>query len=170
MASRATSVPSAASAAASPAPAAALTGGTRCIPQLDYLGRLARDRSEAALRPFGLRPRHLLALTRLADRAAVSQQELGVELRLDPSNLVGLLNELEVAGLISRQRAAADRRRHVVELTTRGAGVLHDVLQALRAVEQDVLRPLDQEQRALLADLLARVVGDGAPCSSPPHG
>ncbi len=45
--------------------------------------------------PGGLRPRHLIALRLLQQQGAVTQQALAETLSLDPSNVVGLLNDLE---------------------------------------------------------------------------
>jgi DNA-binding MarR family transcriptional regulator len=104
----------------------------------------------------------------LAESGATTQRDLAAAVRLDPSNLVGLLNELEAGGLVSRRRSAADRRRHIVELTGRGHAVLGEALGALRAVEDEMLGCLDRRRRDALADLLQRAIGDAIPCSIPP--
>ncbi|MEY2523512.1 MAG: hypothetical protein QOJ66_2077, partial [Ilumatobacteraceae bacterium] len=76
------------------------------IALLDHLARAGRRAAETMLEPTGLRPRHLIALTLLHDHGAASQQGLADTLSLDPSNVVGLLNELEERGLITRRRDA----------------------------------------------------------------
>ena len=58
-----------------------------------------------------MRPRHLRALGILSERGPLSQQGLGEVLSLYPSNVVGLLNELEERGLVTRRRDCADRYR-----------------------------------------------------------
>jgi DNA-binding MarR family transcriptional regulator len=135
------------------------------LPLLDYLGRMARVHSEAALVPHQLRPRHLVALAILAESGATTQQDLGAALRLDPSNLVGLLNELDTRGLVSRRRSPTDRRRHIVELTEHGHVILDEVRTAVDALEAELLGGLDRDQRATLAELLRQAVGDAIPCS-----
>ena len=121
---------------------------------LDHLARRMRLRSEAVLAPLGLRPRHLVALTLLRDRGGSTQQALASTLAMDGTNIVGLLNELEAKKLIERQRSPEDRRRHVVELTDAGAEQLAKVEVALIAVEDEVLRTLDENQRETLYSLL----------------
>lgn len=148
-------------AADAPAPAA-----RSALPLLDYLGRLARARTEATLAPRGLRPRHVVALVLLVESGPTAQQDLAAALRLDPSNLVGLLNQLDADGLVTRRRSQADRRRHIVELTRHGHAVLGDVLGALHDVEVDVLRALDPDQRDALVDLLQQAIGDVQPCAT----
>src|SRR5258708_2394227 len=102
---------------------------------LDYLARRMRLRAESALAPLGLRPRHLVALTMLRDLGSSTQQALATTLQIDRTNLVGLLNELEGAGLIERRRSSEDRRRHTVELTDAGIELLAKAEFALAAVE-----------------------------------
>jgi DNA-binding MarR family transcriptional regulator len=113
-----------------------------------------RRRAQLALEPLGLRPRHLITLTVLRDLAGSTQQDLAETLRIDRTNLVGLLNELEDAGLIERRRSPEDRRRHIVELTTAGRRKLATAEFELAAVEEDVLTALDEAQREQLFSLL----------------
>lgn len=126
----------------------------RATPLVDHLARLTRAKAEAALAPLGLRPRHLVALTVLRDQGPASQQELAGILRVDKTNLVGLLNDLETDGLIIRERSTEDRRRHTVSLTDAGIERLEAAEAELRSVEDDVLGALDQEQRDTLYELL----------------
>src|ERR1700730_8485625 len=121
---------------------------------LDHLARRMRLRAESVLAPLGLRPRHLVALTVLRGRDAITQQALSGTLEMDGTNVVGLLNELETRKLIERRRSPEDRRRHVVELTDAGAKQLAEVEVALSAVEDEVLAALDESQRETLYNLL----------------
>ena len=121
---------------------------------LDHLARLMRIRTQSALAPLGLRPRHLVALTVLRDHGSPTQQTLAAALHTDRTNLIGLLNELERDGLILRRRSSEDRRRHIVELTNKGSERLAEAESALAAVEDDVLSALDTEQRETLFSLL----------------
>jgi len=130
---------------------------------LDQLARRTRLRSELALAPLGLRPRHLVALSVLRDLEQTTQQTLAAILELDGTNVVGLLNELESEGLAIRRRDPADRRRHIVELTEHGRAKLAEAEFALAAVEDEVLGALNPEQRALLFELLREAVGISGP-------
>jgi DNA-binding MarR family transcriptional regulator len=130
---------------------------------ISHLARITQRSSEAALDPAGLRPRHLVALTLLRDNAEMTQGALGEALRLDPSNLVGLLNELEERGLLVRRRDPSDRRRHIVELSAAGGEALQQAEQALFSVQDDVLGALDEDERATLHALLLRAAGGQLP-------
>jgi DNA-binding MarR family transcriptional regulator len=121
---------------------------------LAHLARLARVRAECALAPLGLRARHLIALTVLRDHGSGTQQALAATLQIDSTNLVGLLNELESDGLITRRRSIDDRRRHIVEMTDEGARRLAEAESALAAAEDELFSALDGEQRETLYGLL----------------
>src|SRR3979490_531225 len=84
------------------------------------LGRITMHRFTEALEPFGIRPRPVAALIELRDRGELSQQSLCGQLHLDPTNLVAILNELEERGYATRRRDPEDRRRHLVEVSTKG--------------------------------------------------
>jgi DNA-binding MarR family transcriptional regulator len=133
---------------------------------ISHLARIAQRGSETALDPSGLRPRHLVALNVLRDHGATTQGALGEALRLDPSNLVGLLNELEQRGLLERRRDPGDRRRHIVELSAAGRQALLRAERALVSVQDDVLGALDEDERAALHALLLRAAGGQFPADA----
>jgi len=129
------------------------------LPLLDHLARIGRRAAETSMSPGGLRPRHLIALKMLRDSGPASQQGLADALSLDPSNVVGLLNELEKRGLITRRRDSADRRRHIVELSADGEKELACADARLSRVEDELLSALSAEERETLYRLLVRAVG-----------
>ena len=124
-----------------------------------------RVAGEAALTAAELRPRHLIAMTVLRDQGESGQADLAGTLQLDRTNLVGLLNELETAGLIERRRSPQDRRRHTVVLTPAGRERLAKVEFALMDAEGRVLGALDAEQRDALYVLLQQATAGLSTCS-----
>jgi DNA-binding MarR family transcriptional regulator len=139
--------------------------GAQSLPLLDYLARVGRRAYEATIAPGELRPRHTLALMLLSDRGPLSQQGIGDALRLDPSNVVGLLNELEERKFVTRRRDPADRRRHIVELSRAGQRQLDVTHRRMAKVEDEVLKALTPAERITLHALLIRAVGDDPePC------
>jgi|ERR1700682_1258898 len=140
----------------------------RLLPLIEHLARVGRRASEVTLEPGGLRPRHLILLKLLSEKGPASQLALADSLSLDPSNVVGLLNELEERGLVTRRRDSTDRRRHIVELSARGEEELCGAYERLRRVDDDLLSPLNAKERATLYDLLVRaVVAKTPPCDVP---
>jgi DNA-binding MarR family transcriptional regulator len=137
----------------------------RVLPLIDRLARLARRAADARFSAGSgyLRPRHVIALRLLHERGPMPQHDLGEALCLDPSNVVGLLNELEERGLITRRRDPADRRRHIVELSTDGAAELAATDVELGLIEDDLLKALSPQERVTLHALLAQAVGAASP-------
>jgi DNA-binding MarR family transcriptional regulator len=135
----------------------------RLLPLLEHLARVGRRAAETSMPPGGLRPRHLIALKLLSEQGPASQQGLADALSLDPSNVVGLLNELEERELITRRRDPADRRRHIVELSPLGEDELALAYARFSLVEDDLFGTLSAEDRATLYDLLVRAVGAKSP-------
>src|SRR5919204_4770011 len=84
------------------------------------LARVTGYRLSQALTGLEMRTNEFAVLHHLHQAGPLSQQELGGALRINPSNLVGLLDALEADGLVVRPRDPADRRRHLVGLTPAG--------------------------------------------------
>jgi DNA-binding MarR family transcriptional regulator len=126
---------------------------------INHLARVSRRGSQEALEPLGLRPLHLVALTLLRDHGSATQQALAEALRIDASNLVGLLNDLERQQLLARQRDPDDRRRHIVEISDAGRSSLQRAERKLAAVQDDVLGALNEDERDTLHALLLRAAG-----------
>ncbi len=120
-------------------------------------GQLVNMRMRAALGVTGLMPRHGHVLTQLKENGPTSQQALVEVLAVDPSVLVAILNDLERAGLATRRRDPADRRRHIVEMSRHGAAALRQIERAAAAAEQELFADLDDDERAQLHSLLSRV-------------
>ncbi len=149
----------------------AVTGSQRILPLIEYLARVGRRATDTCTSGC-LRPRQLIALKLLAEHGPMTQHAVGTALSLDPSNVVGLLNELEERGLITRRRDPADRRRHIVELSPAGAGELAQTYSQLGLVEDDLFKALTAQERGTLHDLLARAVdalspNPAGPCAAP---
>jgi DNA-binding MarR family transcriptional regulator len=135
-----------------------MLAGQQILPLIDHLARVGRRAVDSSLAGC-LRPRHLIALRLLHERGPMPQHGLGAALSLDPSNVVGLLNELEERGLVERRRDPADRRRHIVSLSAGGEQELARTYSRLGLVEDDLFSALSADERATLHALLERVVG-----------
>jgi DNA-binding MarR family transcriptional regulator len=117
-----------------------------------FAGRLGRD-----LTGSGLRWPEFAVLHHLDALGAIAQRDLALALRIRPSNLVALLDQLEDRGLIRRLPDPADRRRHRVELTGGGRRMLKRAREATARAENDLLRPLSVAERRQLRALLVRL-------------
>ena len=66
----------------------------------------------------------------------LNQRELARQLRIDPGNLVAILDSLEVDGLIARPRGEEDRRQRLVGLTAKGKQLLAKALRGTAAIDE----------------------------------
>lgn len=107
---------------------------------------------------LGMHMRHLITLSYLRDHEGAPQQELAEAFCMDANNVVLLLNELEDSDYVARHRDPADRRRHLVELTTAGRKALSKAERAQEAIEAEILGALDAQERAALWRLLTRAL------------
>jgi DNA-binding MarR family transcriptional regulator len=121
------------------------------------VGRTQQVRFSDRMRALGLRPKHFGVLNAVALSDGASQQELGGRMGLDPSGLVGAIDELEGMGLVARRRDPADRRRNVVVLTADGTATLRRARRLVGDSARELLKPLTDDEVATLVALLAKV-------------
>ena len=133
------------------------SAGSRTGFMLTILGDSFSRHIREVLAAHELQPRQLRILDLLAARGPIGQRELAELMGIDHSVLVNLLNPLEAARLIKRERDTSDRRRHVVSIATAGQRRLTQADQAFRDAEDAFFAPLTSEQREQLHGLLAQL-------------
>ena len=121
---------------------------------LKRLGFAAKEQALAAYETSGLHPYHHAVLAVLDEGSRETQREIADALGYDRGQLVGLLDELQERGLVQRKRDPADRRRHIVQLTSEGRRALAKLRALGGRVDDDFLAPLDDGERARLHALL----------------
>jgi MarR family transcriptional regulator, lower aerobic nicotinate degradation pathway regulator len=124
---------------------------------LARVGRTQAKRFALRMQSLGLRPKHFAVLNAIAIADGASQQELGGRMGLDPSGLVGAIDELERMGLVERRRNAADRRRYAVGLTANGTVTLRRARRLVSDSARELLGALDDAEVDTLVELLGRV-------------
>jgi DNA-binding MarR family transcriptional regulator len=108
------------------------------------------------LADFGLRVRSYSVLSLAASGARPTQRDLAEFLRLDPSQIVTIIDGLEELGLVARQPGNSDRRSNVIVATDKGAAVAAAARQATRAAEDEALAGLSDDERDQLRALLRK--------------
>jgi DNA-binding MarR family transcriptional regulator len=124
---------------------------------LTVLGEGFQRHIREVLAEHDLKPRQLRILDLLDDRGPIGQRELAELMGVDHSVLVGLLNPLEAARLVKRERDTIDRRRHVVTIAAAGKRRLTQADQAFRDAEDAFFAPLSADEREQLHSLLTRL-------------
>jgi DNA-binding MarR family transcriptional regulator len=121
------------------------------------LARAAGWRLGRGLADSGLRWADFAVLHHLEAQGAVAQRELASALRIQPSNIVAMLDELQGRGLLTRAPDPGDRRRHRVQLTARGLRAVTLAREAARRAEADLLAPLSPSERREFHAMLVRL-------------
>lgn len=125
-----------------------------------HLVRLAFPRAEScgqAALPDGRSPRDLAVLTVLAEQP-LSQARLGTLLGVNRTVMVSVIDGLEGAGLVRRDRDPADRRRYALCLTDAGRTALDQMNASLRGAEATLTAPLSREGHRRLNQLLRPII------------
>jgi MarR family transcriptional regulator, lower aerobic nicotinate degradation pathway regulator len=124
---------------------------------LKRLGMEAKEDSFRAYEEIGLHPYHYAILALLDEGARETQGQIAQALGYDKAQLVGLLDELEAAGLVERRRDTIDRRRHLVLMTPPGRKALERLRRLSADLDAAFLAPLDESERQQLHALLLKV-------------
>jgi DNA-binding MarR family transcriptional regulator len=90
--------------------------------------------------------------------AEVNQKSLGETLDISPPNLAVVLDRMAERGWLRRERSERDRRAHLIRLTPEGRALSRRARRLSLSSEADVLESLSAAERALLIELLHRVV------------
>jgi DNA-binding MarR family transcriptional regulator len=124
---------------------------------LSRMGWFASRRFSERLQSLGLTPRMWGALNVLAAESPISQQGLGRAIGMDPSSMVGTIDELESLGLVERRPNPSDRRAHALYMTEAGRRTLAAGRRQSKLAQEELLAPLSESERTQLHDLLLRL-------------
>jgi DNA-binding MarR family transcriptional regulator len=140
------------------------------------VGWFASRRFGERLATLGLTTRMWGLLNVLDAEEAVTQQQLGRAIGMDPSSMVSTIDELEAKGFVERRRHPTDRRAHALYLTDAGRETLGRGRVLAREAQEELLGPLSADERRQLHDLLlrmataaGRVDAQGDVTSAPPR-
>jgi DNA-binding MarR family transcriptional regulator len=127
---------------------------------LAQIGSHAAARFAERLSVLGLIPAHAGILNILDATPSLTQQALASALRMVPSQLVGLLDDMEAKDLLERRNDPEDRRRYALHLTDNGSQVLKKIGEIAREHQRSLLSALSEEERSQLKALLERIAED----------
>ncbi len=120
------------------------------------------DAERPLLADLGLSMWGYIALSHLAQAPAETQLALAQAISYDKTRLIGLLDELEGDGLITRTADPTDRRARIISLTAAGAERHAAARRAIREMEDDMLADISTAERTRLRRTLARLNDRGA--------
>lgn len=139
--------------------------GRRLGAVLTWAAENAQAVADQALEPLGLTVKHFGVMTFLRhetepdhERGSLSQQAIGERLRIDRTTMVSLIDDLERAGYVKRERNPDDRRAYVITLTAAGRRAQARAEEAVDAHALHFFGRLSEAERQELHRLLARLI------------
>ncbi|KUL54253.1 MULTISPECIES: MarR family winged helix-turn-helix transcriptional regulator [unclassified Streptomyces] len=128
--------------------------------QLLRLTRRLQRIQKRHLVPVGITPAQSRLLRTLAHYETPPRMaDLAEHLEVVPRAVTTLVDGLETGELVRRVPDPTNRRVIRIELTDAGLKALGELRRARRAAAEDILAPLDTEQRAQLGTLLNALFG-----------
>ena len=116
-----------------------------------------RSRFVALAQEFGLAPAQAIALKHLDPETGTPMSELARSLGCDNSNVTGIADRLEGAGLVERRPSPTDRRVKTLVLTAKGAEIRAAHQRRITAAPPE-FQALSDADAAVLLEILHQVV------------
>ena len=113
----------------------------------------------ALMAPFGVTPTqyNVLRILRGSHPGKLTCTEVGRRMLDRTPDVTRLLNRLERAGLVTRNRSSHDKRVVEVGITEKGLELLARMQPVVDAAQERLMRRLSPEELRLLSDLLDRL-------------
>lgn len=123
---------------------------------MDVFREMGAHRPEQLLPGWTLSLSEIYALNTLAERAPLSQQDLGAELSLEKSSVSRLVSQLERRGWLARERDPRDSRLRLLRLTAPGEAATAEIQRNMFSRHAELFASLAPgEREALLVGLTA---------------
>jgi DNA-binding MarR family transcriptional regulator len=116
------------------------------------------DRANEVIASPVLTIKHFGCLTVIADEGRLSQTGLCARMRVDRTTMVAIVDELEAAGFVKRERNPLDRRAYALLATDAGRTWLAEKRGALMVAQDELLSVLSAEERRSLVSSLQRLL------------
>ena len=130
------------------------------IDRIHKVAKHAKRLDETSSKRFGLNAGeyHTLVRLRISPEHQLPAGDLAEHLDLSTGAMTNRLDGLERDGLVTRERAATDRRSVLVTLTSKGLDTLIQAVEAAGKEETALLSVLTEPQRRQLTGLLRTLV------------
>lgn len=109
----------------------------------------------------GIRMSHHAVLCGIAEHEPLAQAELSRIVRIDPKDMVAVLNDLQARELITRARDPRDARKNALTLTPPGRALLERLEELGDEANRALLDPLTPKEGRQLTTLLHRLIETG---------
>jgi DNA-binding MarR family transcriptional regulator len=138
---------------------------------LDMAGHLIRrlhqqstqiftQRTQAA--GYDLTPVQFAAMGAIESNPATDQARVAELIGFDRATIGGVISRLENKGLVKRVVSSTDRRARELSLTAKGKKLLAALQPIVKDLQQDILAPLSDKDKARFIELAQQVVRSGS--------
>ena len=108
---------------------------------------------------FELTSVQFAALDAVAQQPGVDQASLASTISFDRATIGGVIDRLELKGLVQRVVSAQDRRARLLHLTPEGKRLLAASRPVVEALQAEILAPLSAAERAAFLALAQKALG-----------
>lgn len=132
------------------------------IDNLRRVFQVVNEQSKKAEHHTGLTGPQLWAIKTIAQGAPIMVSEIAARMHLHPATVVGILDRLEIRGLVQRVRSKEDRRVVRVELTASGLDLVRkspEVAQGLLVVGLEKLNTSNLKTISASLDQMVDILG-----------
>ncbi|UWD82224.1 MarR family transcriptional regulator [Curtobacterium flaccumfaciens] len=128
-----------------------------------WIGWAQRKGAEEWVRERDLTHEQSFVLGYLQEHPGAIQRDIAEATRTSAASVSSLLQGLERRGLIERRPDATNGRTKTVRATQAGIDLIAGFTDAMVALDDSLLAPLDEDERATLRRLLQKVTAELAP-------
>ncbi len=125
---------------------------------INRASRLLVREGDARLRPYGLAMSYLPVLRALSEGGSRSQKELAAAAGVEQSSMAETLVRMQRDEMVKREPHPEDKRASVISLTRRSRARFPKAMASLMHGEARATAGLGDDEKAVLRDLLERVV------------
>ncbi|MBW7945756.1 MAG: MarR family transcriptional regulator [Sphingomonadaceae bacterium] len=108
---------------------------------------------------FGLTRQQTALLIALLRQPGASVQELADITGTDRNTLGGIITRLVAKGLVDQRRSERDARAYELEISPQGLAMLRDMEAGVKLVQEQILAPLDPEERTAFIGYARKLAG-----------
>lgn len=124
---------------------------------LSQLGFEVAGRFQKLMAEVEIEPRQFAVMRAIQAAVGRSQNAVGEWLRIPPSSMVGLIDQLEARGLVERRPHPTDRRARTLHITAHGTKILDEATGLAMGLEQTICEGLTSAVRSDLLDRLTQI-------------
>ena len=116
----------------------------------------------------GITPVQYAALQVMYNQPGIDQRTLARTIAQDTSTTAGVVNRLELRGLLTRNTTPEDRRVRQLHLTPEGEQLLQDLVPDMLRAQELMLAPLTEQERPEFMRMLLRLITENNALSRAP--